>query len=363
MAAAALKAIRCASSCRTISSAGPATTPTCRRPLTDCARACRCTWFGPQQATLTLTPGGSVPVGVASFGPFNFDITAQVALANDGAGSPTDACEALVGVFTGRIVLADRGTCAFALKARTAQDAGAVGIIIANNVAGATPPGLGGTDPLVTIGALSILRPRGVALKASLAAGPVTARMFRLTGTERDGALDNTIIAHEWGHYIHHRLADCGQQQCSAMSEGWGDFIALHTIARDGDNLNGTYALATYATSAFDPNSACFGIRRVPCSVDVTKNAFTFKHISDGVALPRFRRCRAGRTQRSTTPVKSGRRCCGKCVALQKARVPARRSTTSVGAWPTTSSPDQDGAARCNLYRTAGRHSQRRGSA
>jgi hypothetical protein len=245
------------------------------------------TWFGPQTATLTLTPGGNVPVGVASFGPFNFDITAQVALANDGTGpSPTDACEALVGVFTGQIVLADRGTCNFTVKARSAQAAGAVGIIIANNVVSSTPPGMGGTDPLVTIGALSITQAAGVALKASLTAGPVTARMFRLTGTERDGALDNTIVAHEWGHYLHHRLADCGQVQCGAMSEGWGDFVAMHTIARDGDNLNGTFALATYATSAFDPNSAYFGIRRVPYSVDFTKNALTFKHITDGVALP-----------------------------------------------------------------------------
>jgi hypothetical protein len=204
------------------------------------------TWFGPQAATLTLTPGGNIPVGTASFGPFNFDITAQAALANDGAGaSPTDACEALPGGFAGRIVLADRGTCNFTVKARNAQAAGGVGIIIANNVASATPPGLGGTDPLVTIGALSITQAAGVALKASLAAGPVTARMFRVTGTERDGAIDNTVIAHEWGHYLHHRLADCGQQQCGAMCEGWGDFVALHTIARDGDNLNGTFGLAS----------------------------------------------------------------------------------------------------------------------
>ena len=106
------------------------------------------TWFGPQAATLTLTPGGNVPVGAASFGPFNFDISAQVALANDGAGaSPTDACEALAGFVPGRIALADRGTCSFTVKARNAQAAGAVGILIANNVASATPPGLGGTGP------------------------------------------------------------------------------------------------------------------------------------------------------------------------------------------------------------------------
>ena len=245
------------------------------------------TWLGPQAATLTLTPGGNVPVGTAAFGPANFDITAPVALASDGGGvSPTDACEPLIGAFAGRIALADRGNCNFTVKARNAQGAGAVGIIIANNVVSATPPGLGGVDPLVTIGAMGITQAAGVALKASLAAGPVTARMFRQVGTERDGALDNTIVAHEWGHYLHHRLADCGQQQCGAMSEGWGDFVAMHTIARDGDNLDGTFALATYSTSAFDPNSAYFGIRRVPYSVDFTKNAYTFKHITDGVPLP-----------------------------------------------------------------------------
>src|SRR4029079_11012706 len=176
---------------------------------------------------------------------------------------------------------------ALTVRAGTVQAAGARGIIIANNVAGPAP-GLGGADPTITIAVLSISQPDAGLLKASLAAGAVTAHMFRrsFTGTERDGALDNTVVAHEWGHYLHHRLADCGQFQCGAMSEGLRDFIALHTIARDGDSLNGTYALATYGTAAFDPNSAYFGIRRVPYSVDFTKNAFTFKHISDGVALP-----------------------------------------------------------------------------
>ena len=242
------------------------------------------TFSGPQAATLTLTPGGNVEVGTAAFGPTNFTITAPVSLANDAVGPPTDACEPLSGV-TGRIVLVDRGVCAFVLKAQNVQNAGGIGMILANNVAGPAP-GLGGVDPTITIGVLSISLADGGALKTSLAAGPVTARMFRLSGLERDSALDNTIIAHEWGHYLHHRLTDCGSQQCGAMSEGWGDFVALHTIAREGDNLNGVFALATYSTSAFDPNSAYFGIRRVPYSVDFTKNALTLKHIGDGVALP-----------------------------------------------------------------------------
>jgi hypothetical protein len=68
--------------------------------------------------------------------------------------------------------------------------------------------------------------------------------------------------------------------------EGWGDFIALHMMSREFDNLDGVYSASTYAGAGLDPNVAYFGIRRVPYSVDFTKNALTLKHISDGVALP-----------------------------------------------------------------------------
>jgi large repetitive protein len=87
------------------------------------------------------------------------------------------------------------------------------------------------------------------------------------------------------GHYLHHRLADCGSQQCRAESEGWGDFVAVHMMSREGDDLDGAYSASTYAGGA-DPNATYFGIRRVPYSVDFTKNALTLRHISDGEALP-----------------------------------------------------------------------------
>ena len=38
------------------------------------------------------------------------------------------------------------GLCGFAVKARNAQLAGAIGVIIANNAANVGPPGMGGTD-------------------------------------------------------------------------------------------------------------------------------------------------------------------------------------------------------------------------
>ncbi len=102
----------------------------------------------------------------------------------------------------------------------------------------------------------------------------------------RDGTIDNHVVAHEWGHYLHHRLETCGATQCGAMSEGWGDFNALLMSMRQGDNLDGTYAMGIYVTKAFTVDHAYFGIRRFPYSVSFAKNALTFRHVSDAQALP-----------------------------------------------------------------------------
>jgi hypothetical protein len=101
-------------------------------------------------------------------------------------------------------------------------------------------------------------------------------------GVDADGTLDGGLVAHEFGHYVHHRLCVCDTQMCAAMSEGWGDFIALLTIARPGDDLTGTFAQIGYAYAG-DPY---FGLRRVPYSVDTTKNAFTFRMVAAGEPLP-----------------------------------------------------------------------------
>jgi len=106
-------------------------------------------------------------------------------------------------------------------------------------------------------------------------------------GPERDGDVDNTVVAHEWGHYLHHRLTDCnGGSQCSGMSEGWGDFNALMLMLREGDNRDGTYAEGIYALADGTPDNAYFGIRRFPYSLDRTKNALSLRHIADGTPLP-----------------------------------------------------------------------------
>lgn len=106
------------------------------------------------------------------------------------------------------------------------------------------------------------------------------------TGVERDGTIDNGIVAHEWGHFIHHRLVSCGSNQCGGESEGWGDFIALMLAVDEGDDVAaGTFAAAIYSTEIFG-DAGYFGIRRFPYSRDMTKNGLTFKNVTSGEPLP-----------------------------------------------------------------------------
>jgi len=235
-------------------------------------------------------PVGSLPFNTASFGPQIFDVSGTVA-----AALPANGCTALSNAadVSGKIVLIDRGTCSFQTKTVQAQNAGALGVILANNAAGA-PPGLGGdtSQPSPTIGTLSVSNVSGAAIRSALADRPVTARLRRGASIDVDGTLDTQIIAHEWFHYTSNRLvgnaSGLSNQQGRGMGEGWSDFSSLMLTVRPEDrnvtgnaNFEGAYPMAVYAT-----RDSYYGIRRAPYSTNLDIFPFTFKHISDGVALP-----------------------------------------------------------------------------
>jgi hypothetical protein len=167
-----------------------------------------------------------------------------------------------------------------------AKAAGAIGVILADGQLD-NPRAFAGSGP-ANLPGFAIGKAGGDALQAALAAGPITVTIHsEVTGVERDGDLDNSVIAHEWGHYMHHRLSQCGSTaQCGGMSEGWGDFNALMLLLREGENRDGVYALAPYALDDGTPDTAYFGIRRFPYSTDRTKNALSFRHIGDENPLP-----------------------------------------------------------------------------
>ena len=144
------------------------------------------------------TPGTSVRVGTASFGAAltSGGISGDVVLGIDGSTDPnstgtiTDACQPLTNAaaVAGRIALVDRGVCAFVVKAANAQAAGAIAVLVADNVAGGPPAGLGGTDPTVAIPSVRITLADGNAIKARLAQGAVVNITLALDVSQLAGA-------------------------------------------------------------------------------------------------------------------------------------------------------------------------------
>ena len=123
---------------------------------------------------------GVFQFGTAAFGPAlgNPNVSADVVAAVDAVeagGTSTDGCSPFsnAGAVSGKIALIERGLCGFAQKAKNAGDAGAVGVLIYNNVANANgaPPGMaddGINGASVTIPAVSLRRADGLAIVAQL---------------------------------------------------------------------------------------------------------------------------------------------------------------------------------------------------
>src|SRR6266404_5341583 len=140
-------------------------------------------WNGPQVTSdvpivLTGTPQlrvnspssitGNYTVGTADFGSHlsSSGVTGGVVQA-----TPNDGCSAIGGAASGRIALIDRGNCTFVSKTKNAQDAGAVCVIIVDNVSSSSPPGMSGSDPTITIPTVSITMANGNTIKAQLGSG------------------------------------------------------------------------------------------------------------------------------------------------------------------------------------------------
>jgi minor extracellular serine protease Vpr len=86
--------------------------------------------------------------------------------------TPDDACAPIAADLTGDVVLIRRGGCTFHQKALNAQDAGAVAVVLYNNVSGGFSPTVAGT-PAITIPVVAISVADGALIDGRLAGGPV----------------------------------------------------------------------------------------------------------------------------------------------------------------------------------------------
>lgn len=136
---------------------------------------------------------------------FGGDVTAGVITADATCAVPIIACGALTNAaeVSGKIALIDRGTCAFVDKCLNAQNAGAVAVIVFNNIAGAVPFGMGGTSLDITIPCVMLSFEDGVALKAACAAGePINITIGALPRQENDLAIYNNVLPNYSETYV-----------------------------------------------------------------------------------------------------------------------------------------------------------------
>lgn len=123
---------------------------------------------------------GSYPASGAIFNPLvPITVTADVQLVNDGLGNPNDGCHTLIGFSPGRIALIDRAGCSFTRKVEIAQNAGAVGAIVANT-AGDGLVTMFGSNPVITIPSAFIGQSDGDRIKGKLPGNTVSATIVHV---------------------------------------------------------------------------------------------------------------------------------------------------------------------------------------
>ncbi len=207
----------------------------------------------------------------------------------DDAGDVThlgcDSSQAPRNPVAGKIALLYRGgtNCNFSTKFRSAQKAGAIGVIVVNNVPG-SPITMGGTDNDVVIPGLMISQSDGALLAAQIPNG-VNATLAT-TNIQLDGDIDNGIITHEYGHGVSNRLTG-GRLNASCLGnaeqggEGWSDYLALMlTTDWSTAQLTDGAKARPVGTYVNQQNASGSGIRRFPYSTNLAIDTLTYANVA-----------------------------------------------------------------------------------
>ncbi|MGG7440581.1 T9SS-dependent M36 family metallopeptidase [Chryseobacterium arthrosphaerae] len=228
-------------------------------------------------APASIVSRPKVMTGGAAFG--SLLLGGQAVTADLAVASPVSACSGLAaGSMTGKIGVAERGSCSFATKVKNMQVAGAIGAIIYDPV-NANPISMGKDDTVTGISIPSIMmgKTEGEYLVAQVNGGTNVnvSLQFDYNGFKHS-SLDNGIVAHEYGHGISNRLTGQGYnclQSAEQMGEGWSDFFALMLTTKPGDTSALARGIGTYTSN--EPITGD-GIRPAKYSPDFQINNYTY---------------------------------------------------------------------------------------
>lgn len=237
--------------------------------------------------------------GFSEFGPIlpSSPMLADLAIMEDtnSVGNDTyDGCDAATnpGEINGKIAVVRRGSCDFVQKAMNAQIAGALGVVVVNNVPGeigmesGTYGMAGYGDSDIEISTIIISKEDGDQIISALENGSLEASLppqdFEYPDLlRRDSSIDNGIIAHEYGHGVSARLSGGGFTYClgnlEQMGEGWSDFFALMLTMQPGDQGTDARGLANFVIYRDEEGQ---GMRPTAYSTDMTINPSTYATLS-----------------------------------------------------------------------------------
>jgi hypothetical protein len=220
---------------------------------------------------------------MASFGPQPpvIPITQDFVLVSGNGADSLDACATILnpGQLSGKIAVVRRGSCTFASKVEKCQQAGALAVIVVNNVA-TNPITMGGTSTTVNIPSIMVSQADGEAFITAIQAGTIINGSISdpQAVNSKDSDIDNMIIAHEYGHGISNRLTG-GPNNTSClgnddqMGEGWSDWFGLMMTIEPGDLSTDSRGVGTYVTNASTTGT---GIRPAPYSTSFSVNNYTY---------------------------------------------------------------------------------------
>lgn len=224
----------------------------------------------------------SYPLVPAAIGPqlsLN-PVSGQLILMNDGSADSTLGCQTTQQNLQGKIVLIDRGSCTFANKILNAQQAGAIGVIVANNVAG-NPIAMGGSGAGINIPSGMTTLGAGNALKSLLNQHTAVFVTLSDSSISFDSSFDNGVVLHEYGHGISIRLtggaanSNCLNNQEQA-GEGWSDLFGLFFTTTSSNTALQRRGIGTFLIGQ---NTNGQGIRQAPYSTSTIQNNLTYDNI------------------------------------------------------------------------------------
>jgi len=248
-----------------------------------------CSAYTSWPVVLTVTApdniAGDYAAAAAGFGaPIDGDLSGTLMIVDDGSGdTSSEGCGPLVNDLTGKIAFIRRGTCNFTVKVKNAQDAGAVGAVVANHKSGGDAlVTMVGEDPSITIQALFIGYtdgntieaeiPNGVDVEFNLIIPPVLDDSYRWLSGEDDPGFGGAIrdmwnpTCYTDPDKVTSEYYMCGTDDGGGVHTNSGVPNHAFALLSDGGSFNGYDVEGIGLTKAFHIYWRAESVYQVPAS-------------------------------------------------------------------------------------------------